>query len=77
MEPEADIELDVSGLHCPMPLLKAKQALNKMAPGGVLKVLATDPASERDFHVFAVQGGIRLLDFRKEAGNFLYWLQKP
>ena len=48
----ADTELDVKGLNCPMPLLKAKKALNDMKAGMILRVLATDPGSERDFEFF-------------------------
>lgn len=44
-----------------MPLLKAKQALNRLPVGAVLEVLATDPGSERDFAVFAQQSGHALL----------------
>lgn len=71
-----DIELDLSGLTCPMPLLKAKQALNKMESGQVLKVLATDPGSERDFQVFAEQSGNNLLEFENCEGTFGYWIRK-
>ena len=46
---ESHRELDVTGLSCPMPLLKAKLALNELAPLQILKVVATDPASEKDF----------------------------
>lgn len=74
---KADLELDLSGLTCPMPLLKAKQALNRMESGQVIKVTATDPGSERDFQVFAELSGTALLEFRQDDGKFLYWLQKP
>ena len=76
MSIEVDVELDLSGLSCPMPLLKAKQALNTLASGQVLKVVATDPGSERDFQVFAQQSGNILLDFQTQAGEYHYWLQK-
>lgn len=76
MQDTVDIELDLSGLTCPMPLLKTKQALNKMASGEVIKVTATDPGSERDFQVFAQQSGNRLLEILKEDGKFQYWLEK-
>jgi tRNA 2-thiouridine synthesizing protein A len=76
MMPPSDLELDLSGLACPMPLLKTKQALNRMEPGKVLRVTATDPASERDFQAFSRQSGIPLLHSEKQAGAFLYWLQK-
>lgn len=77
MTQPCDSELDLSGLTCPMPLLKTKQALNKMPSGHIIKVLATDPASERDFKVFSDQSGVRLLSTEKIAGRFVYWLQKP
>jgi tRNA 2-thiouridine synthesizing protein A len=76
MNEAADIELDLSGLRCPMPLLKTKQALNKMKPGQTVKVKATDPGSERDFQVFAEQSGHLLLNMHQENGVFLYLLQK-
>ncbi len=74
---QADIELDLSGLTCPLPLLKTKQALNRLESGKVVKVLATDPGSERDFKVFAEQSGTPLLRFLKDDGHFHYWLRKP
>lgn len=76
MTERVDIELDLSGLTCPLPLLKTKQALNKLEPGKVVKVIATDPGSERDIHMFAEQSGTPLLNFQKQDGKFLYWLQK-
>lgn len=77
MHARVDQELDLSGLTCPMPLLKAKQALNRLASGQVLKVIATDPGSERDFKVFSEQSGIVLLHAEQDAGSFRYWLRKP
>ncbi len=68
--------LDVKGLNCPMPLLKAKKALNDMAAGEQLLVSATDPGSERDFEVFAKQSGNTLLEATQEDGVFTYLLKK-
>ena len=68
--------LDVKGLNCPMPLLKAKKALNEMSPLGVVRVLATDPGSVRDFEVFSRQSGHPLLDSGEEGGVYFYVLQK-
>jgi len=68
--------LDATGLNCPMPLLKAKLALNKLAPGGRLLVLATDPGSVRDFQVFCAQSGHALLDSGEEQGRYHYLLEK-
>ena len=72
-----DLALDLSGLTCPMPLLKTKQALNRMQSGQIVMVTATDPASERDFQSFSQQSGIALLQMEKSGGKFVYWLQKP
>lgn len=71
-----DAELDASGLNCPLPLLKAKLALNGLASGQVLKVTATDAGSQRDFRVFAELAGHLLLHEEVEGGCFRYWLRK-
>ncbi|MBV1904791.1 MAG: sulfurtransferase TusA family protein [Pseudomonadales bacterium] len=68
--------LDVKGLSCPMPLLKAKLTLNGMSAGELLKVIATDPGSLRDFKVFADQSGNLLLESSEENGIYVYLLQK-
>ncbi|MDQ6684740.1 MAG: sulfurtransferase TusA family protein [Pseudomonadota bacterium] len=65
----ADVELDTSGLLCPLPILKAKKALSPMASGAVLKVIATDPGSTRDFQNFARQTGNELLLQREVSGQ--------
>ena len=54
---DAQRELDTRGLNCPLPILKAKKALADMRSGEVLKVVATDPGSMRDFQAFARQTG--------------------
>ena len=71
-----DAELDASGLNCPLPLLKAKMALNPMASGAVLKVIATDAGSQRDLRTFAQLAGHTLLHETAEAGVYTYWLRK-
>ena len=68
--------LDVKGLHCPMPLLKAKKALNQLAPGCLLRVYATDPGSVRDFEVFSKQSGNELLESQSNDGEFSFLLRK-
>ncbi|MEJ2088249.1 MAG: sulfurtransferase TusA family protein [Gammaproteobacteria bacterium] len=74
--PDVAVLLDVKGLNCPMPLLKAKKALNEMASGELLKVLATDPGSERDFQTFSAQSGHELVEFAKDGDVFVYVLRK-
>jgi tRNA 2-thiouridine synthesizing protein A len=76
MTENLESELDLSGLTCPMPLLKTKQALNKMPIGAVIRVIATDPASERDFKVFSEQSGNELLSAERQADRFVYVLRK-
>ena len=57
----ADREVDARGLNCPLPILRAKKALSELTSGQVLKVVATDPGSQRDFQAFAKQTGNELL----------------
>ncbi len=59
-----------------MPLLKAKKALNGLAAGALLKVVATDPASVRDFEVFSRQSGNVLLESKQSDGRFEFLLRK-
>lgn len=56
-EPAADLEVDASGLKCPLPILRAKKALAQLQSGQVLKVITTDPHALRDFQAFAKQTG--------------------
>lgn len=71
-----DERLDASGLTCPLPLLKAKQALNGMMAGQVLEVVCTDPGSVRDFKVFSEQSGNELLKSEEAEGTYTHWLRK-
>ena len=70
------VEVDATGLACPMPLLKAKRALNAMQTGQRLRVLATDQGSVRDFRVFAEQSGHLLLDSAEADGVYSYLIEK-
>jgi tRNA 2-thiouridine synthesizing protein A len=70
------IEVDATGLACPMPLLKAKRALNTMQAGQRLHVLATDQGSVRDFRVFAEQSGHLLLESDEADGIYRYLIEK-
>ncbi|MDX1452232.1 MAG: sulfurtransferase TusA family protein [Oleiphilaceae bacterium] len=68
--------LDVSGEACPMPLLKAKMALNKIDPGKVLKVIATDAGSVRDFSAFIKLTPHELEEDFSVEGMFVYYIKK-
>ena len=69
-------ELDTRGLNCPLPILKAKKTLAEMASGEVLKVVATDPGSMRDFQAFAKQTGNELLDQQVQGDEFTIVLRR-
>ncbi|RDB42950.1 sulfurtransferase TusA family protein [Halomonas sp. DQ26W] len=73
---QPDDVLDARGLPCPLPLLKAKQALARLEAGQLLEVIATDAGSWRDFETFADQS-IHGLVGREERGEvFHYWIRK-
>jgi len=69
-------EVDARGLNCPLPILRTKKALNDMASGQVLRILATDPASVRDFEAFARQTGNQLLQHGEQDGAFFFLLRR-
>lgn len=71
-----DQVLDTTGLHCPLPLLKAKQALNKLAPGQILKVIATDVGSVRDFKAFTDQSDHELLNSFIGESEYTYLIRR-
>jgi len=69
-------ELDARGLNCPLPILKAKKALAEMITGEVLRVIATDPGSVRDFKAFSKQTGNELLSHLEVSNEFEYFLKR-
>ena len=73
---EFDQELDASGLNCPMPILRTKKALKGMSSAEVLKVIATDPASENDMEAFCRQAGHTLLQTETSDEKFLFLIEK-
>lgn len=68
--------LDLKGLSCPLPVLRANKALRAMAAGARLRVLATDPASVKDFQAYSAQTGHALVAFSEDRGTFSFVLQK-
>jgi tRNA 2-thiouridine synthesizing protein A len=68
--------LDARGLLCPMPVVKVKLAMEELAPGEVLKVLATDPAAPRDFEVWCRETGNQLLESSQEDSAYTFLIQK-
>ena len=71
-----DKELDARGLSCPLPILKTKQALNDLASGQVLKVVATDPGSIKDMQAFANQTGNPLVSQAEQGKEYVFFLRK-
>ncbi len=73
---QAHKEIDTRGMNCPLPILKAKKALSDMVSGEVLKVVATDPSSTRDFQAFSRQTGNELLEQTADNGEFIHYLRR-
>jgi len=71
-----DKELDARGLNCPLPILRAKKALTDMLSGQVLKIVATDPGSVKDFAAFAKQTGNPLLSSETAEKDFIFFMKK-
>ncbi|MDO6461078.1 sulfurtransferase TusA family protein [Granulosicoccaceae sp. 1_MG-2023] len=73
---EFDEQVDATGLNCPMPILRAKKALNGLHTGQRLQVIATDPGSVRDFEAFARQTGHALEQSAEDNGTFRFLIRK-
>jgi TusA-related sulfurtransferase len=71
-----DREVDARGVNCPLPILRAKKALADMQSGQVLRIVATDPGSVRDFQAFARQTGNALLHQHTIGKEFLHYLRR-
>jgi tRNA 2-thiouridine synthesizing protein A len=71
-----DKELDARGLNCPLPILRAKKSLAEMQPGQVLRILATDPGSVKDFAAFAKQTGNELLSSAENNKEFEFYIKR-
>lgn len=69
-------ELDARGLNCPLPILKAKKALAEMVSGEILRVIATDPGSVRDFQAFARQTGNDLVGQSENNQEFVFFMKR-
>lgn len=69
-------ELDTRGLNCPLPILRCKKGLAEINGGEVLKVLATDPGSVKDFQAFCKQTGHELLSLEKQEKEFIFYIRK-
>jgi TusA-related sulfurtransferase len=73
---QVDKEVDARGLNCPLPILRAKKALADMESGQILKVLATDPGSQRDFAAFAKQTGNEIVESTAQDKTFVFLMRR-
>ena len=73
---QADRELDCRGLNCPLPILRAKKSLAEIETGRVLKIIATDPGSLKDFQAFARQTGNDLLESVEASGEYTFYIRR-
>ncbi|HKY02458.1 MAG TPA: sulfurtransferase TusA family protein [Burkholderiales bacterium] len=73
---QVDKELDARGLNCPLPILRTKKSLAEMNSGQILRVLATDPGSVKDFEAFAKMTGNALLEQSETNKEFCFVLRK-
>lgn len=71
-----DKDLDARGLNCPLPILRARKALNEMQTGQVLRIIATDPGSVKDFESFAKQTGNALVSQSANDKEYTFFLKK-
>ena len=72
----ADVTLDLRGLHCPLPILRARKALRALPPGGALEVFADDPLSPVDFAAFCEASGDRLIESVETDGAFRFLIRR-
>ena len=73
---EVHKEVDARGLNCPLPILRAKKALADMTSGQILRVLATDPGSQRDFAAFAKQTGNEIVEVTAQDKTFTFLMRR-
>jgi len=71
-----NLELDARGLNCPLPILRAKKSINELEAGQVLRIVATDPGSLKDFDSFCKQTGNELLSSEDSGGEFTFLIKK-
>jgi len=74
--PNIDLDIDVSGLKCPLPILRAKKALAQLLSGQTLRVITTDPHAARDFQAFAQQTGNALLSQEADGARCVHVLRR-
>jgi tRNA 2-thiouridine synthesizing protein A len=72
----ADVTLDLRGLHCPLPILRARKALRALPSGSALEVFASDPLSPVDFAAYCEASGDRLVESVETDGVFRFLIRR-
>jgi len=75
-ETKVDLELDLKGLLCPLPMVRVSQNITKIPVGGVLKATATDPGSMADIPSWARTTGNEVVKTEREGKNFVFWVKR-
>jgi len=73
---DTPVELDARKLNCPLPILKARKALDGLSPGQLLRVLTTDPGSVKDFEAFCTQTGNQLISSEQVSNEYVFQIRK-
>ncbi|MEC2133417.1 sulfurtransferase TusA family protein [Brevibacillus centrosporus] len=73
---QADITVDTKGMACPMPIVKAKKALDNLEPGQIMEVVSTDKGSVNDFQAWVKQTNHELVHYVEENGVFTFYVKK-
>ena len=73
---EFNLEVDASGLNCPLPLLRLKKALMEVQSGEVVKIIATDPAAHLDIGVYIDQTGHQMLELTRQSNVQIFFIRK-
>ena len=73
---EFDKECDARNLNCPLPILRCKKCLSDIKPAQILKIIATDPGSVKDFQAFCKQTGHELLQLDQADSEFTFYIKK-
>ncbi|GIP34912.1 sulfurtransferase TusA family protein [Paenibacillus sp. J2TS4] len=73
---EANVVVDTKGMACPMPIVKAKKALDSLEPGQIMEVLSTDKGSLNDFQAWVKQTNHELIKHEEENGVYKFYVKK-
>ena len=73
---EFDKEVNATGLNCPLPILRCKKGLSELEASQILKVIATDPGSVKDFKAFCMQTGHELIQLDSTDTVFTFYIKK-